>query len=139
MEQLTIPLQIKPELNIFKITLDDYSSVKAQLEECFSIIDHKLEDNSLKLTYSENNTRISFAVIDVVFGECCSFTETYSNSNSYFYILFITKYDGDVNIHIRSSIHPEDISYIVKELDYKLTQNDLTQISFFNDEPLEAL
>ena len=137
MEQLTIPLQIKPELNIFKITLDDYSSVKAQLEECFSIIDHKLEDNSLKLTYSENTTRISFAVIDVVFGEYCSFTEAYAHS--YFYILFITKYGGDVNIRIRSSIHPEDISYIVKELDYKLTQNDLTQISFFNDELSEAL
>ena len=131
MEQLTIPLQIKPELNIFRITLNDYSSVKAQLEECFSTIDHKLEDKSLKLIYSENTTQISFAVIDVVFGEYCSFTETYSNS--YFYILFIAKYGGDVNIRIRSSIHPEDISYIVKELDYKLTQNDLTQISFFNE------
>jgi hypothetical protein len=59
MEQLTIPLQIKPELNIFKITLDNYSSVKSQLEECFETIDYKLKDNSLILTYVENGVQIS--------------------------------------------------------------------------------
>ena len=48
MEQLTIPLQIKPELNIFKIDLNNYSSVKSQLEECFETIGYKLEDSSLK-------------------------------------------------------------------------------------------
>ena len=130
MEQLTIPLQIKPELNIFKITLDDYSSVKAQLKECFDTINYKIEDESLSLTYIENATEISFTVTDVVFNEYYSFTETYSNS--YFYILFITKYGGDVHIRIRDSIYPKDISYIIKELDFELTQDDLTQISFFN-------
>lgn len=137
MEQLTIPLQIKPELNIFKITLDNYSSVKSQLEECFSTVDHELKDDSLRLTYSENTTRISFTVIDVVFGEYCSFTERYSEP--YFYLLFIPKHSGDIHIVARNSVYPSETLRLMKRLNYNLSQDDLTQISFFNNEPLEAL
>ena len=136
MEQLTIPLQIKPELNIFKITLDDYSSVKAQLEECFETIDYKLKDNSLLLTYIENGVRVFFTVDHNLFDEVYSLRETYSDP--YFYILFITEHTGNIHIGARSSVESSDILRLMKRFNYNLTQDDLTQISFFN-EPLEIL
>lgn len=136
MEQLTIPLQVKPELNIFKIDLDNYSSVKAQLEECFKTIDYKLKDNSLSLTYVENGVRVFFTATHNLLDEVYSLRETYSDH--YFYILFVTKHTGDIYINGRISVEPSDILRLMKRLNYNLTQNDLTQISFFN-EPLRIL
>ena len=137
MEQLTIPLQIKPELNIFKITLDNYSSVKSQLEECFETIDYKLKDNSLILTYIENSIRISFITTNRILNEVYSLTEIYSEP--YFYLLFIPKHSGDIHIVARNSVYPSETLRLMKRLNYNLSQDDLTQISFFNDEPLEVL
>ena len=136
MEQLTIPLQIKPELNIFKIDLNDYSSVKSQLQECFGTIDYKLKDNSLLLTCIENGVRVFFKVGHNLFDEVYSLRETYSDP--YFYILFITENTGDIHIAARSSVESSDILRLMKRFNYNLTQDDLTQISFFN-EPLEIL
>ena len=108
MEQLTIPLQIKPELNIFRIDLDNYSSVKAQLEECFKTINYKLKDKSLSLSYVENGLRISFTALNKVFDEVYSLTETYSDS--YFYLLFITKYTKDTDINAIISVNPTNMT-----------------------------
>lgn len=130
MEQLTIPLQIKPELNIFKITLDNYSSVKSQLEECFETIDYKLKDNSLILTYVENGVRISFTTINKILNEVYSFAEIYSEP--YFYLLFITKHSGDIHINARNSVHPSEILRLMKRLNYNLTEYDLAQIGLFD-------
>ena len=130
MERLTIPLQIKPELNIFKITLDNYSSVKSQLEGCFETIDYKLKDNSLILTYVENGVQISFTTINRILNEVYSLIEIYSEP--YFYLLFITKHSGDTHINARNSIHPSEISRLIKRLNYNLTDYDLAQIGFFN-------
>ena len=137
MEQLTIPLQIKPELNIFRITLDNYSSVKSQLEGCFETIDYKLKDNSLILTYGQNDVQISFITNNRILNEVYSLTEIYSEP--YFYLLFITKHSGDIHIVARNSVYPSEILRLMKRLNYNLSQDDLTQISFFNNEPLEAL
>ena len=104
MEQLTIPLQVKPELNIFKIDLDNYSSVKAQLEACFETIDYKLKDKSLVLTYVENGSQVSFTAFNKVLDEIYSLTEVYSEP--YFYLLFITKHTGDIHIGARNSVDP---------------------------------
>ena len=130
MEQLTIPLQIKPELNIFKITLDNYSSVKSQLEECFETIDYKLKDNSLILTYIENSIRISFITTNRILNEVYSLTEIYSEP--YFYLLFITKHSGDIHIAARNSVYPSEILRLMKRLNYDLTEYDLAQIGLFN-------
>ena len=136
MERLTIPLQIKPELNIFKINLGNYSSVKSQLEECFGTIDYKLKDNSLSLTYIENGMRIFFTATESLSDKAYCLRETYSNP--YFYLLFITLHSGDIHIGARSSVESSDILRLMKRFNYNLTQDDLTQISFFN-EPLEIL
>ena len=136
MVHLTIPLHVKPELNIFKIDLDNYSSVKAQLEECFKTIDYKLKDNSLSLTYVENGVRVFFTATHNLLDEVYSLRETYSDP--YFYILFVTKHTGDIHINGRISVEPSDILRLMKRLNYNLTQDDLSQISFFN-EPLSVL
>ena len=129
MKQLTIPLQVKPELNIFKIDLDNYSSIKLQLEDCFETIDYKLKDKSLVLTYVENNIQISFRAVSKIFDEAYSLTEVYSSP--YFYLLFVTKHTGDIHIDARNSVDPLEISHLMKKLKYNLTQDDLTQIFIF--------
>ena len=130
MEQLTIPLQIKPELNIFKIDLNNYSSVKSQLEECFETIDYKLKDNSLSLTYVQNGVQISFTTTNRILDKVYSLTEIYSEP--YFYLLFITKHSGDIHIGARNSVHPSEISRLMKKLNYNLTEYDSAQIGLFN-------
>ena len=130
MEQLTIPLQIKPELNIFKIDLDNYSSVKSQLEECFETIGYKFEDSSLILTYVQNGVQISFTTTNRMFDKVYSLTEVYSEP--YFYLLFITKHSGDIHIGARNSVHPSEISRLMKRLNYNLTEYDSAQIRLFN-------
>ena len=130
MEQLTIPLQIKPELNIFKIDLNNYSSVKSQLEECFETIDYKLQDNSLSLTYVQNGVQISFTTTNRILDKVYSLTEIYSEP--YFYLLFITKHSGDIHIGARNSVHPSEISRLMKKLNYNLTEYDSAQIGLFN-------
>ena len=131
MEQLTIPLQIKPELNIFKIDLDNYSSVKSQLEECFETIGYKLEDSSLILTYVQNGVQISFTTTNRILNEVYSLTEIYSEP--YFYLLFITLHSGDIHISERISVDPLEILRLMKKLNYNLTENDLIQISLINN------
>lgn len=130
MGQLTIPLQIKPELNIFKIDLDNYSSVKSQLEKCFETIDYKLKDNSLLLTSIENGVRVFFTAHHNLFDEVYSLRETYSDP--YFYLLFITKHNGDIYIGARNSVHPSEILRMIKRLNHNLTEYDLAQIGLFN-------
>ena len=131
MERLTIPLQIKPELNIFKISLGNYSSVKSQLEECFGTIGYKLKDNSLSLTYIENGMRIFFTATESLSDQAYCLRETYSNP--YFYLLFITLHSGDIHISARISVDPLEILRLMKKLNYNLTENDLIQISLINN------
>lgn len=130
MEQLTIPLQIKPELNIFKIDLDNYSSVKSQLEECFETIGYKFEDSSLILTYVQSGVQISFTTTNRILDKVYSLTEIYSEP--YFYLLFITKHNGDIHIGARNSVYPSEISRLMKRLNYNLTEYDSAQIGLFN-------
>ena len=130
MEQLTIPLQIKPELNIFKIDLDNYSSVKSQLEKCFETIGYKFEDSSLILTYVQSGVQISFTTTNRILDKVYSLIEIYSEP--YFYLLFITKHNGDIHIGARNSVYSSEISRLMKRLNYDLTEYDLAQIGLFN-------